>query len=427
VGRGSTFHFTAHVRPGRKSGPSRLAEDVARLEGKHALVVDDNETNRRILHETLAQWGMHPEVADGAAAALAILDRAGAGAFTFVLLDAHMPGTDGFELAQMIRTRPDTANLKILMLTSGGQPGDAARCQELGFAAYLTKPVKQADLWRALVRTLDATATAAPPRVEPRPPTTRPLRILLAEDNPMNQRLAVRLLEKQGHTVVVANNGREALDALFGDRAVGPFDVVLMDVQMPEMDGLEAAAEVRKREQATGRHVPIVAMTAHAMKGDEARCLTAGMDAYVSKPVKPEALFAILGRLVPAAEPAQAVEAGALRRLTDWDEALAHVRGDEDLLRELATIFLEEWPRWLAALRDGLSQGDAALVQRTAHTVKGSLGTFAATAAHAAAWELETRAAAGNLDDGPAALERLERELGALVPPLAAFAKGGPP
>src|SRR5206468_769679 len=150
-----------------------------------ALVVDDNETNRRILHETLAQWGMHPEVADGAAAALATLDRAGAGPFTFVLLDAHMPGTDGFELARMVRDRPDAAGLKILMLTSGGEPGDAARCQELGFAAYLTKPVKQADLWRALVRTLDtALPAAAPPRAEPRSPATRPLRILLAEDNP---------------------------------------------------------------------------------------------------------------------------------------------------------------------------------------------------------------------------------------------------
>jgi two-component system, sensor histidine kinase and response regulator len=427
VGRGSTFHFIAHVRPGRKSGPSRLAEDEARLAGRHALVVDDNETNRRIFHETLTHWGIRAEVADGAAAALALLDRGGAGAFTFVLLDAHMPGTDGFELAGMIRERPDAAGLKILMLTSGGQPGDAARCQELGFAAYLTKPVKQADLWRALVRTLDATPAAAPARAEPRAATARPLRILLAEDNPMNQRLAVRLLEKQGHTVVVANNGREALDALFGDRAVGPFDVVLMDVQMPEMDGLEAAGEVRKHERASGRHVPIVAMTAHAMKGDEARCLTAGMDAYVSKPVKPEALFAVLARLVPAAEPAPAVEPGALRRLTNWDEALAHVRGDEDLLRELAAIFVDEWPRWLAGLRDGLAQGDAALVQRTAHTVKGSLGTFAATTAHAAAWELETRAAAGKLDDGPAAMGRLERELGALLPPLAAFARGGAP
>ena len=215
----------------------------------------------------------------------------------------------------------------------------------------------------------------------------------------MNQKLAVRLLEKQGHTVVVANNGREALDALYGDRAVGPFDAVLMDVQMPEMDGLEAAAEIRQREADTGGHVPMIAMTAHAMKGDEGRCLSAGMDGYVSKPVKPDALFAMLGRLVPVAtEPARVVEPGGLQRLTNWSEALSHVRGDLDLLRELAAIFVDEWPKWQASLREGMTNGDAEQVQRTAHTVKGSLGTFAAGSAQAAAWELEKRAAANDLN-----------------------------
>jgi HPt (histidine-containing phosphotransfer) domain-containing protein len=201
-----------------------------------------------------------------------------------------------------------------------------------------------------------------------------------------------------------------------------------MDVQMPEMDGLEAAAEIRRREASSAGHVPIIAMTAHAMKGDESRCLAAGMDAYVPKPVKPDALFAVLERVVPApAQAAPAAEPGTLRRLTDWAEALSHVRGDEDLLRELAGIFVDEWPRWHAALRDGLANNDAGLVQRTAHTVKGSLGTFAAATAHAAAWELEKRAGDGSLADGPAALDGLEHQVNALLPPLAAFAKGGPP
>jgi CheY-like chemotaxis protein/HPt (histidine-containing phosphotransfer) domain-containing protein len=264
--------------------------------------------------------------------------------------------------------------------------------------------------------------------MEAQAPAARPLRILLAEDNPMNQKLAVRLLEKQGHTVVVANNGREALDAIYGDRAVGPFDVILMDVQMPEVDGLECAAEIRKREASAGGHVPIIAMTAHAMKGDESRCLMAGMDAYIPKPVKPDALYAVLQRLAPPdTEPAQTIEPGALMRLTNWPEALAHVRGDVELLRELAAIFVDEWPRWQVALREGLANGDAGLVQRTAHTVKGSLGTFAAGTAHAAAWELETRAADGRLAEAPAALERLDHEMCDLLPPLAAFARGGPP
>jgi PAS domain S-box-containing protein len=425
LGKGSTFHFTALFRPGRKTTPSRAAEDVIRLANQRVLVVDDNETNRRIFDETLTQWGMRVELADGAAAALAALDRAGKDAFVFVLLDAHMPGTDGFELAQLIRARSDAAGLRILMLTSGGQPGDAARCQELGFAAYLTKPVKQAELWRALVRATDTSRPVSTPQAsQPGPATARPLRVLLAEDNPINQKLAVRLLERQGHTVVIANNGREAVDAIFGDR-VGPFDVVLMDVQMPEMDGLEATAAIREREAKNGSHIPIVAMTAHAMKGDEGRCLTAGMDAYVSKPVKPEALFAVLEKLVLVTTSIPAVESGSLVRLTKWDQALAHVSGDVDLLRELASIFVDEWPRWLASLQDGLAGGDGPLVQRIAHTVKGSLGTFAAKAAHAAAWELESRAANGKLAEGPAALERLQREVATLLPPLAAFARGG--
>jgi PAS domain S-box-containing protein len=428
-GKGSTFHFTARLREGQTPKPGRSEEDAVRLAGRRVLVVDDNETNRRVFQETLGQWCIAAELADGAAAALAILDRANGEPFSFVLLDAHMPGTDGFELARLIRARPDSAGLRILMLTSGGQPGDAAKCQELGFAAYLTKPVKQADLWRALIRALDASpAPAMPAKTEPKRPATRPLRILLAEDNPMNQKLAVRLLEKQGHTVVVANNGREALEAMYGERAVGPFDAILMDVQMPEMDGLEAAAEIRRRECAAGGHVPMIAMTAHAMKGDESRCLTAGMDAYVPKPVKPDALFAVLERLVPVAtESAPTIEPGALVRLTNWPEALAHVRGDVDLLRELAAIFVDEWPRWHAALREGMANNDAGLVQRTAHTVKGSLGTFAAGVAHAAAWELEKRAAGGNLTEGPAALDRLDREISNLIPPLTAFARGGPP
>jgi two-component system, sensor histidine kinase and response regulator len=422
VGRGSTFHFTARYKAGWKRTPSRADEDVVRLADRRVLVVDDNETNRRIYEETLTHWGMRVVLTDGAAAALTALDQAGTDSFAFVLLDAHMPKTDGFELARLIRCRPDAAGLKILMLTSGGQPGDAARCQELGFAAYLTKPVKQADLWRALVRAIDSSAAATPIKTPPpRTVTARPLHVLLAEDNRINQKLAVRLLEKRGHTVVIADNGREAVDALFGDRA-GPFDVVLMDVQMPEMDGLEATAEVRRREATNGRHIPIVAMTAHAMKGDEARCLAAGMDAYLSKPVKPDALFGVLERLFP--EPV--AEPGSLTRLTNWDEALKHVSGDVDLLRELATIFADEWPRWQAALRDGLATGDAGLVQRIAHTVKGSLGTFAAPAAHAAAWELESRASAGKLADGSAALERLEREVATLLPPLVAFGRGGP-
>jgi two-component system, sensor histidine kinase and response regulator len=429
LGHGSTFHFTANFRQGQKPAAGKAEEEAIRLRGLHVLIVDDNETNRRILEETLLQWAMVPTTTDGAAAALDAFDRANADPFAFVLLDAHMPGTDGFELARRIRQRPDAAGVKILMLTSGGQPGDASRSQELSFSAYLAKPLKQADLWRALIRALDAGASpAAPKRAAPAPRATRPLRILLAEDNPINQKLAVRLLEKQGHNVVVAGNGREAIDQLFGARPAGPFDLVLMDVQMPEMDGLEATAAIRQHEAKNGGHIPIVAMTAHAMKGDEDRCLTCGMDAYVPKPVKPDALFAILARLAPAvAEVVAPAPAGALLKLLDWNEALAHVRGDVELLRELAGIFLNEWTRWSVDLEVGVATVDFPLVRRTAHTIKGSLGTFAATSAFAAAQELESLATSCNLIGVPSAFDRLQRNLDELLAPLAEFAKGGLP
>ena len=425
VGRGSTFHFTARFATSAVPVTSRTPPEIAKLRGLRVLIVDDNATNRQILDETLANWDLQPVVADGGRQALAALESARATAMPFdlILLDAQMPVMDGFTLAEHIRDLPGSASVTILMLTSGGQPGDAARCKELGFAAYLTKPVKQADLWRALVRALDSGPIEAPARqVVSRPSPTRRLRILLAEDNPMNQKLAVRLLEKQGHSVIVAGNGRQAVDVLFGPSAV-PCDAVLMDVQMPEMDGLEATTAIRERERICGGHIPIVAMTAHAMKGDQERCLAAGMDGYVSKPIKPEALFAILAELT--AQP-ELKNAPTIQSVLNWGEALGHVRGDVELLRELSAIFLQEWPGWLTAIRDGVRGQDLDLVRRTAHTVKGTLGTFAATDLHAIAQELETLALAGELATVTELAERLERGMLAILPAFSAFASGGP-
>jgi len=298
VGRGSTFHFTA--RFGVQSQPtaaSRRATPVS-LQGLPVLVVDDNATNRRILEEVLTHWGMRPTIVDGGAAALAALKAARdtGSPIPLVLLDAHMPGTDGWTLATQIKQDPTLVGATIMMLTSGGQRGDAARCRELGIAAYLMKPVTQSDLWDAMLAVLDATAPT-PQHTPVTGHTVREargrLRILVAEDNAVNQRLAVRLLEKQEHMVVIVSNGREALAALEQQL----FDLVLMDVQMPEMDGLEATAAIRARERVNGGHIPIIAMTAHAMKGDAEHCLTAGMDAYISKPMKADELYATIDRL----------------------------------------------------------------------------------------------------------------------------------
>jgi signal transduction histidine kinase/DNA-binding response OmpR family regulator len=421
VGRGSTFHFTAAFGVHDEPTPSRRPEDVASVRGLRVLIVDDNATNRRILERTVAHWDMTPIVTDGAPAAIAALDDA-TEPFDVLLLDAHMPGTDGFTLAERVLARPEAAGTRIIMLTSGGQPGDAARCRRLGVAGYLTKPVKQADLWRALVRALaeepgkratwraaeEGSAGASPS------PSTKPLRVLVAEDNPMNQQLAVRLLGKHGHAVTIAGNGREALDALEHES----FDLVFMDVQMPEMDGLTAAAEIRRREAGTGRHVPIIAMTAHAMKGDREVCLAAGMDGYVPKPIRAdELLAAIHGLAPPATIPVTPDSDGAV----DLAEALDRVGGDRDLLREVAATFLGQYPAWLAAIRSAVDRRDGVALRDAAHPLRGSLGLFGAKAAVEAASRLETIGRAGKLDDGQGALAELERVMTRVVPALQAL------
>jgi CheY-like chemotaxis protein len=295
LGRGSTFHFTARfpIAPGEP-----LAEPTVSVFGTPVLVVDDNATNRRILEDMLRNWGMQPATAGGAEEALRMLREAHqTGArYALVLTDANMPKTDGFTLTERIKQDLRLASTVIMMLTSGDRPGEIARCEQLGVAAYLLKPVKQSELFDAIVLALGVTTTETETKEEAKPealPTLPPLRILLAEDSLVNQKLAMGLLKKHGHQVTVANDGREALAALESE----PFDLVLMDVQMPEMDGLEATQVIRAREEETGEHIPVIAMTAHALKGDRERCLSAGMDAYVAKPIRArqvlEAIYAL--------------------------------------------------------------------------------------------------------------------------------------
>jgi PAS domain S-box-containing protein len=315
VDQGSTFHFTIVL--GVQANPSAQSALFApeSLQGLPVLVVDDNATNRRIFKEMLRHWRMDSVMAaSGEAAIEALAQAATAGSpFQLVLLDAMMPGMDGFSVAAIIKETPSLNCAKVLMLSSADRPGDAATCRGLGIERYLLKPVKQSDLLDAIVTALTLTPIRVAksrvvrvlPSVAPSP-TMRSLRVLLAEDNAVNQKLAVRVLEKQGHTVVVANNGSEALSLLEGDR----FDAVLMDVQMPIMGGFEATAAIRAREASGagyslhGGRLPIIAMTAHAMKGDRERCLEAGMDGYVSKPIQPKELFAAIAELVPAGEAA---------------------------------------------------------------------------------------------------------------------------
>jgi len=294
LGQGSTFHFTASFGISKAAGSPKPV-DKAQLKGMRVLVVDDNLTNRRILERLLAGWGMKPTLADNGRQALETLAQAREAhkPFPLVLTDGNMPEMDGFQLAEEIRKNPELSGATVMMLTSGGQRGDAARCRELGLAGYLTKPVGQGELLDAVLRVAGSKGSTEKPAVVTRHSLReerRPLRILLAEDNLVNQTLASRLLEKHGHNVVTTGNGREALERLENES----FDLVLMDVQMPEIDGFEATATIRKKEETTGTHLPVVAMTAHAMQGDKERCLAAGMDGYVSKPVNAKELLAVV-------------------------------------------------------------------------------------------------------------------------------------
>jgi len=299
IGRGSQFHFTARL--GLTDAKEIKIGSIAPpeiLRGARVLIVDDNRTNRRILEGMLGRWEMVSVSVEEGQEALDALSgaRAAGQPFSLILTDMHMPEMDGFTLVEQIRKRPELATATIMMLTSAGHRGDAARCQELGIAAYLLKPIRQSELREAIARVLGAHAeNGAIPLItrfslhDGRDPAAS-LHVLLAEDNPVNQRLAVRLLEKRGHHVVVAGNGAEALAAMEKQ----DFDLVFMDVQMPEMDGLEATAVIRGKEKITGKHQPIIALTAHAMKGDREKCIAGGMDGYLTKPIRPQELDDVL-------------------------------------------------------------------------------------------------------------------------------------
>jgi len=431
-GQGSTFHFTAHFGLAQApTKPHALRETVC-LRDMPVLVVDDNATNRRILEAMLTHWLMQPTLADGGWAGLAAMEQAkdAERPFPLVLIDAQMPDMDGFTLARRIKESPGLAGATIMMLASAGQRGDAARCRELGIAAYLIKPIRQSELLEAIL-----VALGRPSREGERPTVLtrhslrearRKLRVLVAEDNVVNRELAVRLLEKQGHTVAVARNGQETLEALEKATSRG-FDVVLMDVQMPEMDGLEATAAIRKKEKATGRHLPIIAMTAHALKGDRERCLAAGMDDYLAKPIQAkELLAAVEGAVLPAVETRESVPAEPRpEEILDRVTALGRVDGDAKLLGELARLFLADTARLLSAVRQAVTRGDAKALEYAAHALKSSVGNFAAHAAFEAAARLEMSGRQGDLAEAQEAYAALQQEIERLKPVLEGFAKGG--
>jgi CheY-like chemotaxis protein len=311
AGKGSTFYFTVQAGQEETELPSEPV-DVPQLAGVSVLVVDDNATNRHILEGAVLRWKMVPTAVESAAAAMKALQHAhdSGTQLPLVLTDAHMPGVDGYGLVEAIRQNPSFSSVKIVMLTSGGKRGDAARCEALGIAAYLSKPFDRLELREVLLQVLATDPTKLETRALETRHTVREQRqslsFLVAEDNAVNQKLSARLLEKRGHSVVLAQNGREALEALEKQN----FDIVLMDIQMPEMDGFEAMKRIREKEKVSGAHQPVIALTAHAMKGDRERCLASGMDDYLNKPIRPQELDEILERyLALRSKSSDAIEA----------------------------------------------------------------------------------------------------------------------
>lgn len=471
MGLGSTFRFTARFGIPRHLTTDTTDHSPIQLEGLRTLVVDDNATNLKILCELLTNWRLVPTLVSSGAEALKLLEFANTAGepFSLVLLDAQMPEMDGFELAERIREHTGLLGSTMMMLTSGSQLGDVARCRELGIAAYLIKPITQSDLYDRIVQVLESGSEPTSPRVEEVETTSGstqavvPLRILVAEDNPVNQKLIVKLLEKGQHCVTLAFNGIAALREL--ERAT--FDVILMDVQMPELGGFETTAEIRRQEENSGQHIPIIAMTAHAMKGDRERCLEAGMDDYISKPIQSSELFAVLAKVpvVQGAKSATIQDEGLKRQgasfserndtsttqvidpaincgdsgppsdecdlnqvnvqtaeatldgVINWKTALESVADDPDLLHEIVGIVLDEVPKWLLRLRNAVEQSDAAQLKRTAHSVKGSLSQIGATSAAAIAEILETLGTKGEFTGAAKALSELETDLEARVCP----------
>jgi two-component system, sensor histidine kinase and response regulator len=437
-GKGSTFHFTMQV--GVSLNPAPVLEHT-NLQGLSVLMADDNPTNRRWLEDTLIRWGMNPTVASDGREALALINDP-SHEYDLILLDGQMPELSGFDVAQAMAGRPHLIGSTVMMLTSGGQRGDAARCKALGVGGYLVKPVSQSELYDAIMLTLaehDRVTQPAPlddPNQQPElQVVTRHTvaesrlrcKVLLAEDNPVNQKLAVRLLEKMGHSVKVANNGQEALNMI----AQEEFDLVLMDMQMPVMGGVDATMAIRQREKAEGGHLPIIAMTANAMQGDKETCIDAGMDGYVSKPINTALMAAEMERVwgapkvpkkaAPAPKPAPVEPVDEVLPDLDSAQALERFGGDAELLHEIAEAFRMDASVRVAELEAAIAAENGPALIHAGHSLMGSAGNLSALNLYRLAQRLEHSGKVADFNSAkttfallPNALKRLDSALRAV-------------
>ncbi len=422
LGKGSTFHFTVPLEISSRPAlyePRPVVEkiDFGSLE---TLIVDDNATNRRVLCKMVESWGMKPTLAEGGREALEALEASASSgrSFDLVLLDARMPNIAGFELAEKIKQHPVHRSAAILMLTSAAMPGDRERAEKAGVAMSLTKPVTSSELLDGIVKVIGKYATVTIMAGDCDEETLedsgsrRKLRVLLAEDNEINRLVAERMLEKEGHYVTSVITGAEVLEAL----RCGRFDIVFMDVQMPEMDGLEATARIREEERVTGRHLPIVAMTAHALKGDKERFQAAGMDGYLPKPVKQMDLNECINEFTLTASGGQQPD-GAGEQEDDGRPAIDEAAffelmgGDRTLMEEVARLYVKNYSVRIKLLKDALELDNPQSVRLAAHSVKGAVSNLAAPQAIEIAKKLEKLSAKGTLDGAFPLSEELEVEM----------------
>ena len=433
-GRGSRFWFDASFEKGTGTPPAENRYVSAGLDGLAVLVVDDNATNRRILEGHLRNWKARPTAVECGAEAIAELRRAARGnrPYALMIVDTMMPEMDGFMLVDALKREPELVPSTIMMLTSADSQGDAARCRHVGIANYLVKPIKACELKQSILQALciavpedertkiDTEPPSGPP-AEPAPAQQASLasRILLAEDNLVNQRVVLRILQKAGFATTAVENGRQVLELLERET----FDLVLMDVQMPQMDGFETAQAIRQREAGTGRHLPIVALTAHAMKGDRERCLQAGMDDYLTKPIQSQELLRIVRSIVggETEPPPPRAAASANIGIFDRAEALDRLAGDEEALAEIVHLFWSISAERMGQLHNAAGQRDGDQLMRVAHSLKGALGNLSAKRAAATAKELEQFAREAEFAKADEALEQLVRELDVLRVAMSEF------
>lgn len=423
--KGSTFYFTACFDRAGKAEAETPPQALIDVKGLPVLVVDDNAVNLRVFSEILQHWGMFPTLVDSGQAAIeALNEKAGNGPpFSLLLLDAMMPGMDGFMVAQAIREDTRYDAVTIMMLSSADRPDDFKRCRELGINLYVRKPVKHSELWGAIQSALNKSCFN---KVQAKLPVTakpkKRLHILLAEDNHVNQYMAVVLLEERGHTVKVASTGQEALLLMEKEN----FDLILMDVQMPVMDGFQATKIIREMEQGTQRHQQIIAMTAHALKGDKERCLAAGMDGYIAKPVHEEELLAAVEnwRTDAVSSANQTANCELISKkipVLDTKAALERLRGKDKLLRKMMQLYQDQTPGLLTELNTAFAHQDANALERVAHTLKSSASSIGAFALAEVATKLEALGHESAFVESESLLASLQEKLDELGPVITAF------